>query len=380
MASTITWDRLRQLAEFRAEKGCAISLYIDLAPRDSPTPPAAETRLHSLIDEAGRRLGERRRALGHRQRLALQSDLERIERWFDDEFERNGSLGVAVFAAGLDNFWAILQLPDAVRDEVKIASELCLAPLVRLVGRTDGALVAVVGRERGEVFRFDDGKLVEIADRSDEAPRRHDQGGWSQANYERHIDTLVDRHLRRVADTLEDCVRELRGTFVVLVGGEEIRSEFEELLSGDVKRCLVGWTTAEAHADGPALLEAVRPVLERRWASREDELLARWREEAARNGRAATGWEETLEAASDGRVELLLVQDGVDRFAFQCPACGRTQAAEGSCPLDGTTMERRDDGLDLAVHKTLAYGGTVQVIRVARDLEPVGGVGALLRF
>ena len=29
MAETVTWDGLRELAEFRAEKGCAITLYVD---------------------------------------------------------------------------------------------------------------------------------------------------------------------------------------------------------------------------------------------------------------------------------------------------------------------------------------------------------------
>jgi hypothetical protein len=53
---------------------------------------------------------------------------------------------------------------------------------------------------------------------------------------------------------------------------------------------------------------------------------------------------------------------------------------EGGCPLDGTTLEHRDDGVDLAVHQTLTYGGTVHVVRDRRDLEPVGGVAALLRF
>jgi hypothetical protein len=43
-------------------------------------------------------------------------------------------------------------------------------------------------------------------------------------------------------------------------------------------------------------------------------------------------------------------------------------------------MESRDEGCDLVVHLTLAHGGSVHVIRDARDLEPVGGVGALLRF
>jgi peptide subunit release factor 1 (eRF1) len=121
-------------------------------------------------------------------------------------------------------------------------------------------------------------------------------------------------------------------------------------------------------------------VLERWWSAREQEVLERWREEAGKNGRAATGWAQTLEAASDGRVELLLVQAGVDQKAYQCPQCGRAQMTNGSCPLDGTTMETREDGVDLAVHQTLTHGGTVHVIRDRRDLEPVGGLAALLRF
>src|SRR5581483_9865648 len=32
MASTVTWDTLRELAGFRADKGRAISLYVDLDP------------------------------------------------------------------------------------------------------------------------------------------------------------------------------------------------------------------------------------------------------------------------------------------------------------------------------------------------------------
>jgi len=118
---------------------------------------------------------------------------------------------------------------------------------------------------------------------------------------------------------------------------------------------------------------AVSPTAEQSAASA-------WREEAGRNARAASGWEQTLEAASDARVELLLFQEGADRPAFRCPACGRAEVSEGSCPLDGTRLEPTDAGLDLAVHQTLAHGGAVWAIRHHQDLAPVEGIGALLRF
>jgi peptide chain release factor subunit 1 len=380
LAGTITWELLRELARFRAEKGCAVSLYVKLDPREAPTPRDVDTRVNSLLTAAARRQEERRSSLTHEQREALKRDIERITRWFEDGFDRDGARGIAVFAAGLDNFWSTLALPDPVSDEVKINAELYLAPLTPFVGRGDGVLVGVVGRERGEVFRLESGQLREIADETEDVPGRHDQGGWSQSRYERHIDTIVARHWQRVADTLDRCVREQVDCRVVLVGAEDIRSDFEAGLANDVKARLIGWASAEAHAGPPEIRDSVKPIVDRWWAGREADVLERWREHAAKNSRASAGWEQTLEAASDGRVELLLVQAGADHPAYQCPACGRAQIADGSCPLDGTTMESRENGFDLAVHQTLAHGGTVHVVRERHDLDPVGGVGALLRF
>jgi peptide chain release factor subunit 1 len=381
VAGSITWEQLRELAAVRAERGCAVSLYVGLDPSIVPTAGDLASHTRSLLARAERQVDERSTTLSHGERKALASDLERIAAWFETEFNREGVRGVAVFAATLDNLFRPLLLPWPVSDDARIAQQLYLAPLVRCVGRGDGAVVAYVGRERGDVYQLRGGQLNPLADETTDVPGRHDQGGWSQARYERHIETIVDRHLREVADALDRCVRGLRGARVVLVGPEETRSGFESLLSSDVRAALLGWAAAEAHVDAPRLLEAARPLLDGWRAGREDELLTRWREEAARSGRAATGWEETLQAASDGRVELLLVQDGADRAAYVCPACGRAQAQDGSCPLDGTTMQSADTGLDLAVHQTLTHGGKVEVIgEDHRDLEPVGGVAALLRF
>jgi len=379
VAANVTWEQLRDLAGFRAEKGCALSLYVDLDPSEVPTPPSLGTKVNSLLATAERLLEERKASMPRDRREGLKQDLQRVAAWFEDGFDRGGVRGLAVFADGLDNFWATLPLPDRVADDVRIGHELYLAPLARLAGR-DGGLVAFVGRERGQVWRLRGGELHELADQSTEVQGQHSQGGWSQARYERSIEHDVGEHLREVAATLDGCVRRLRGTRVVLIGAEEIRSEFEPLLTNEVRASVAGWAAAEAHADRSAVLEAAKPVLDEWWSGRDEELLARWREEAGKNGRAASGWESTLEAASDGRVDLLLVQEGADRPAYQCPQCGRASLTDGSCPLDGTTMESRDDGLDLALHQTLAHGGTVHVVRERRDLDPVGGVGALLRF
>src|SRR5580765_2409475 len=116
MADSVTWSTLRQLAAFRAEHGCATSLYLNLDPSEVPTAAAAEKT--------------DRKDLTHEQRGALKADFERIARWFDDEFDRDGARGLVVFAAGLDNYWSTLALPEAVPDRFKVGHEFFLAPLV----------------------------------------------------------------------------------------------------------------------------------------------------------------------------------------------------------------------------------------------------------
>jgi peptide chain release factor subunit 1 len=380
MAATVTWEGLRDLAAFRAENGCAISFYLDLDPSDSPTPGAVDSRVNALLDEIDRSEIASRGDLTHEQKQGLRDDVARLRAFFDEEFSRDGSHGYAVFCGGLDNLWQPLALSERVPDVAKVGRILHLAPLVPLVGRGEGLIVAFVGRERGDLYRLRAGRLEELEGHFDEQPGRHDQGGWSQARFQRHIDKLVQDHLKDVAVTLDRRLRHLKRPRVVVVANEEIRAEFEEELSNEVKEAIIGWASAEAHATPTQLLATVEPLLEHWRTEQETSAVERWREETGRNGRAAAGWAQTLEAASDGRVALLLFQDGFDRQVWECPACGRLALEGGPCPLDGTRMEETRDGLDRVVHQTLAHGGTVWAVRRRHDLEPVEGIGAVLHY
>jgi peptide chain release factor subunit 1 len=378
--TTVHLDSLRELATFRAEKGCAISLFVDLDPSLAPTAGDVATRVRAQLDAAGKSHGATRPDLAHEVRSGLKSDFERLNQFFAEEFDRDGAHGLAVFVAGLDNFWRVLTLPGSVPDAARVADDFLLSPLVPLIGRGEGALVAVVGREQGRVLALRAGRLEEIADRTEDAPGRHDQGGWSQARFQRHIENLAHEHYKSVAAELEHRFRTLDRPRIVVVCGEETRSEFADVLPAEVADAIVGWTTAEAHASEAELYEVVAPLLEEWRAQHEGEVAERWREETGRGARGTAGWADTLEAASDGRVELLLHQAGVQRDAHRCPACGRAALDATSCPLDGTTMEPRDDGLDLAVRLTLVHGGEVCALEHRQDLEPAEGIGAVLRF
>jgi peptide chain release factor subunit 1 len=380
MADTVSWELLRELADYRARRGCALSMYVTLDPSGVPTLRDVLSRVTSLLDDAHRKSESMRPELEHDERVAAREDLERVRSWFEAEFDRKGVQGAAVFAAGLDGLFRPLLLSEPVPDVVRFGKSFALTPLVPLVGRADGALVVAVGRERGQLYRVLSGRLLELSDLTEEQLNRHDQGGWSQANYQRHVDEHSKEHLKDVADELARRVRELRASDVVVVGADETRAQFIELLPADARTAVIGGAHAEAHAGPTELYDVTAPLLREARLLRERETVERWREATAKEGRAAAGWQETLEAASDARVDTLLLRAGVTREAYQCPSDGRASADPGACPLDGSEMLPAPDGADLAVHHTLTHGGSVLTVEGSPDLDPVGGIGALLRF
>ena len=380
MVTTLTWGDLRALASFRARTGSAISLYLDLGPEVAATPREVQQRASAMLDEAAKLARSAGHELDHEGSVALRTDLARARHYIAHELDRDGSHGLVLFAASLDGLWRALYLRARVADAVRVGRDLYMTPLVPRVDDEAGAIVAQAGRERGDVYVLRDGRLTKVANRTAKQPRRHDQGGWSQANYQRHVDALARAHLREVAEALDEELRSRSGAVVVLAGTDDARAELEPLLPPVVAKSVVGWIRVDAHASPAELQSGAEGVLGDHRAQRERLLVDRWQEDAGRGLRAAAGWEQTCEAASDGRVETLLYDADANLPAWRCPECARLRAGEGTCPLDGAVLERHPDGLDLLVHRTLEQGGTAVVVSAYRDLQPVGGVGALLRF
>ncbi len=378
MAGTVSWDTVRNLAAREVGKGCAISLYLNLDPRETLTPGDVQTRLNSLLDQAAKS-GWMSEEQPHELRRAVRDDLDRIRRYVETELVRDGAHGLALFSGSLDGIWETVALVDSVPDEVYVDRRLAVAPLAALAGRSSGALVVVAGREAGRFYTLRGGRLEELTDRSTETPGRHDQGGWSQARFQRHIDELAAGHLRAVSEEIDRRVRRANGRLdVVIVAPEESRAELAGFLTQEVEQALAGWAHAEAHASTAELEEIVAPVLAERRATRERELMERWREGSG-NGRSTAGWEQTLGALSDARVETLLAHPGGARPVWRCPSCGRAAADAHECPLDGEAMEEAADGLGAAVELALGNGGTVWIAE-GPDLGPAEGIGAILRY
>ena len=371
--------RLRHLAQLKVDQGCVLSVYVNLDPSEFATGPARSSALTSAADEASRAVENGGRELSHEVRLRLRDDVERI-RAYAGSADFDGTHGLAIFAAGGDDLFEVLHLPSAVPNAVVVDGSPHVAPLV---GEPDGAwCVVLVNRRDGRILSggplgLDDDERI-----ADDVPGRHDQGGWSQSRFQRHIDEEAHRHLERVAEAVAERCR--RGAFDhLLVGGpEEGYSEFVELLDNDCRERVRGRVNVDVEsATATQVTEAALPVMREHQEAQRDELLGRLQQGVGAGGRAAAGLEEVLDCLNEQRVETLLLDATFEAAGAHCPSCGWLTARDsGACPADGAELEPCSDVVEPAIHRTLAQDADVVRFRDRPEMQLHGGIAALLRF
>jgi peptide chain release factor subunit 1 len=371
-------DELRRLAEVRLDRPIVLSLYLDLDPAQFATPPARATAIRSLLDEAERRLRERDR-LEHQDRTDLQASLQRAAALLEHDLPTDGAQSVAVFASNSASLFEVLALPRPVPSRVAIGRSPLVGPLARLE-RRERWCVALVSRRDARIFRGSPESLREVEQIHDVVFGQHDQGGWSQARYQRGIEKEKDDHLKHTAEALMKHFKRQPFQRLILGGPREVVADFESKLHGYLAARLAGRIEVDVDTATPdKVLEKTQPLFEAIEEEREAAALDRLGE----GGRAALNLEEVLPALNERRVECLLLDERFSAPGTTCPECGWLgPGGERTCPVDGRELEQLDDLTEAAIELTLQQSAEILAVRRKRKelQERAGGVAALLRF
>jgi peptide chain release factor subunit 1 len=371
-------DELRRLAEVRLDRPIVLSLYLDLDPAQFATPPARATAIRSLLDEAERRLREPD-GLEHQDRTDLQASLQRAAALLEHDLPTDGAQSIAVFASNAASLFEVLALPRPVPSRVAIGRSPLVGPLARLE-RRERWCVALVSRRDARIFRGSPESLREVEQIHDVVFGQHDQGGWSQARYQRGIEKEKDDHLKHTAEALMKHFKRQPFQRLILGGPREVVADFESKLHGYLAARLAGRIEVDVDTATPdKVLEKTQPLFEAIEEEREAAALDRLGE----GGRAALNLEEVLPALNERRVECLLLDERFSAPGTTCPECGWLgPGGERTCPVDGREVEQLDDLTEAAIELTLQQSAEILAVRRRREelQERAGSVAALLRF
>jgi len=368
-------DQLRALAELRLDRPVVLSLYLNLDPSQFATPPARKSSIRSLIDEADRRVRERN-GLSQEDRAALHASLERAKALLENDLPTDGAHALAVFASEQNDLFETLKLPRSVPNRVAIGHSPLVGPLAR-IARRERWCVTLVNRRDARILRGGSDGLREVERIHDDVSGQHDQGGWSQARYQRGVEKEKDDHLKTTGDALLRHFKRQPFQRLIVGGPREVVTDFEGKLHHYLSERLAGRVEVDVERSNPdQVLDAARPLIEKLEREREQDALERLGE------RGACGIEDVLPPLNERRVELLILDEQFGGVTgVQCLECGWLGLEGDRCPADGSETVELDDLTEAMIELAVQQSADLLLVHHEREaLERYGGVAALLRF
>jgi peptide chain release factor subunit 1 len=378
----VTEETLRRLAEIRAPGETVLSLYLDLDPERFATPRARATEIDSLLDQAHRAIEARDRP--HAERMALRATLAKAREILEqDQWWARGARSLALFVSEPLRLSQALRLPHPLTSTAVVSDVPFIAPLTEVspVGRV---CVALVDERFARVLRGSAERLQEASSFGDPVHGRNDQGGWSQARYQRSQHEDVEHHLRHVGGVLHDLLKVAPYERLLIACAEPLWPRALSKLPPDVRALLheerISLDVGDASVED--VLRAVAPVLAAEQRAREDAALTELRERHARDGdeRTAVGLAAVLGALVERRVQTLLYEAGFQAPGVLCTRCGWMETDGESCPVDGGSVERRESILEDAVRSAVSQSAEVFPLHERPELDEFGRIAATLRF
>lgn len=371
----ISTKKLEELAVLRHD-ALIVSAYIRLDPKLAYDRRNALTQLKGLVRrfEQSTRDKPRLEALGR--------ERPRIERYLQSLGPTGRS--VVVFACEPGNIWETFNLDVLVPGRIDVENKPSVAFLLRVVEQYPRLAVLVAQKDHGVIYTTELRTGEERARVETEVQGRHEQGGWSQSRFRRHIEYQVQTHLKEVIESLERVQRQSPFARLAIGGTDDTINDLLRILPDEMSRKVIGTFSVDfKHMSEDGILERAHAINEEFERRKEQELVERLDEEKHPGGRGVVGLDQTLRRLSEHRIDRLIVTDQPDLAGTVCTKCGHLDTRPfDHCPVCRAPGRQVDNIVDLAMEQALIDGAKIEALEGEPNewLRRHGGVGAILRY
>jgi protein required for attachment to host cells len=316
-------------------------------------------------------------------------------------------LGFFAVVCGEGEVFEALAVPSPLPSAVRVAPTPQVLELARAVEENPAAAILVAdGREATLLVTSAASPDAVITVETDPFPRKQMQGGWSQQRYQNRADERLEAFARTLAAELRRMVEAKEIDLVIVAADDPMKSTVVNELHPMVRDRLAGELSLALDLAPQALVEHAMPLLQAAARKREMDKVAAVREGAGPGGRSVAGIDETLAALQTGQVMDLVVNDdfaavGWADFSQNIYGAGPVPSEH---PAGGDVGDLRVVALEQELARlALQFDAGIEVVQsgapvaadddastngrpsdgrapAARELDALGGVGALLRF
>ncbi len=156
---------------------------------------------------------------------------------------------------------------------------------------------------------------------------------------------------------------------------------FRNLLPKAWQSLFIGSFPISMVASHSEVLQRAMQVAEGAERQREAQLVQKVVTSSAKGKGGVVGLQQTLDAIREGRVQTLLIYEGLREPGFRCTTCGYISVEPmQSCSFCSGKAEQITDVVELGVGTVMRTGGDVEVLHPVQFTEGFDKIGAILRY
>lgn len=314
-------------------------------------------------------------------------DQQRIEKYVERLVRgayEEGVNGMAIFSCSGAKIFYTYPSIIPFENQFFLSDLPVLKPLVRLSSQYQNTLAVMVETDSAKLLEISlEGLLGEFSIES-YVPGRHDQGGWAQGRYQRHIKDHMDKHHKEVADQLTELFDSNQWKHIVLIGQERILANFKSFLPERVKMNIAETFSMDFTAERSKVLRKIFEHLLQKERAETNREIQKLKEQPPQAGLATLGLSPTIEALHKGQIHTLYLLTTFSPKGGKCTRCGALFIHPSGnpsfpCPLCKGGFKMVDLGEEM-LKAVLRQDGEVKWVEENEVLREHEGVGASLRF
>ncbi|MCK5112502.1 MAG: hypothetical protein KAQ84_03065 [Thermoplasmatales archaeon] len=287
---------------------------------------------------------------------------------------RNAGNTLAIFASHTHNFFKSVSLPIEVNKLLIVDSSPYIRPLARIQDEWESFTLVLLNSNYAKIFSISLGKVEQEKNLSADIMNKHKKGGWSQARFQRLRKGAIHAFFSEVMEALEKIADEQ----IILAGPGQAKLQFRDVLPKNLKERIVDVIDISIDDEKELLKESIHKITELE-ERKSKGAVQQLKEEILKDGLAAYGFDDTLNAVKNGQVELLIIEKDYKLKGYLCEHCQLLKAgAIKNCPNCSSPTSEVD-----VIEEILEFAERTDAeIEFVDDEEihNLGHVGAILRY
>ncbi|MCK4415770.1 MAG: hypothetical protein KAU84_01325 [Thermoplasmatales archaeon] len=287
---------------------------------------------------------------------------------------KNAGDTLAIFASRIHNFFKTVSLPTKVNNSLIVDSSPYIRPLARIQDEWESFTLILLNSHYAKIFSVSLGNVDREKNLSSNIMNKHRKGGMSQARFQRLRKGAIHAFFSEVEVALE----KIADKQIVLAGPGQAKLQFQDMLSKHLAERIVEVIDIDIDDEQQLLKESAR-LISKREEQKSHDAVQQLKSEILKDGLAAYGLDDTLQAVKNGQVELLIVEKDYKLKGCLCEHCQIVRAGHvKDCPMCGRPTSEVD-----VIEEIIEFAERTDADIEFTDDEEIsnlGHVGAILRF